>query len=168
MSLNIYDITIPLFIRALTNLDAQLTKAEEWAKENGVTDSQLATASIIADMRPLTFQVQTASNTAKNTITRVTGSPAVPMDDNETTIADLHTRIAKTLDLLKSVKKEDFDGKEDAVVKLVTGGKEIEFTGLVYVQYFGIPNFWFHVVTAYDILRAKGVPVGKLDFLGRP
>lgn len=168
MPLNLYDLTIPLFIRALTNLDAQLTKAEQWAKEHSVSDSDLATGSLIADMRPLTFQIQTASNTAKNTITRIAGSAAVPMDDNEKTIADLHARISKTIEMLKAAKREDFEGKEAAEVKFVTGGKEMVFTGLKYVQGFALPNFWFHVVTAYDILRSKGVPIGKMDFLGTP
>jgi hypothetical protein len=69
---------------------------------------------------------------------------------------------------LKAAKREDFEGKEDVEVKFVTGGVELVFTGLKYVQFFAVPNFWFHVVAAYAILRAKGVPVGKRDFLGAP
>lgn len=166
MSVNLYDFTVPLFIRSLTNLDAQLTKASTWAKENNVPEEDLISAKLYPDMRPLPFQIQTASNTAKGTVSRLTGSAPVPMDDNETTMAQLHDRITKTLEVLKAAKREDFEGVDKNEVKFTTGGHEMTFTGLVYTQGYVVPNYWFHVVTAYAILRNKGVPLGKRDFLG--
>jgi len=166
MSVNIYDFTIPIFIRALTNLDACLKKAEEWAKEKGISADELCDARLIDDMRPLAFQIQVASDTAKNTITRVAGAAAVPMEDNETTMAQLHERIQKTLEVLKGVMKEQFEGKHDATISLKIRNQERDFTGLQYTQSFALPNFFFHVTTAYSIMRAKGVPLGKADYLG--
>jgi len=167
-TLNLYDITVPIFIQSLTTLDAQLTKAEEWAKENNVPLEELTSARLHPDMHPLLFQVTTASNTAKKSVTRITGTELATFEDNEKTFPELHERIAKTIALLKDVKREYFEGKEDADVLLKTGGHEVMFKGLRFAQFFALPNFFFHIVTAYDILRNKGVPVGKLDFLGKP
>ena len=107
------------------------------------------------------------SNSAKGTITRVAGATAAPMEDNEKTFKDLYERIEKTVELLRSVKREDFEGKDDKEVRFKPGGgKEYVMTGTEYVVKFAVPNFMFHAVTAYDILRKEGVPIGKPDWLG--
>lgn len=115
--------------------------------------------------KPLKFQVQTASNTAKSILTRIADQDNVEMEDNETTYQQLIDRTQKTIDALKGAKAENFVGKEDQEVSLFQG--KYKFTAVSYLQIFGLPNFFFHVTTAYDILRSEGVPVGKLDFLGR-
>lgn len=86
------------------------------------------------------------------------------MEDNETTFEQFYKRLEKTIDVLKGAKREDFEGKEDAEVSMLNG--KFKFSGLTYVQSYGLPNFFFHVTTAYAILRKEGVPVGKLDYLG--
>lgn len=168
MPLNLYDFTIPIYIRAFINLDQQLIKASEWAQSNSILEADLVSSCLIADMNSLIFQVQAASKTAINTIPHITGSAPVPLEYNETTMADLHRRIAWMIEILKREKREDLEGKEDAEVSLMVGETEIALTGEQYVQRFALPNFLFHVVVAYAILRAKGVPLGKGDFLGEP
>ena len=166
MSVNLYDFTIPIFIRALTSLDACLKKGEEWAKEKGISADELCDSRLIEDMRPLAFQIQVASNTAKNSVVRVAGTAAVPMEDNETTTAQLHERIQKTLVVLKGVQREEFEGKHDVTVHIKNSRVDRDFTAVQYLQRFALPNFFFHVTTAYAIMRAKGVPLGKADYLG--
>ena len=119
-------------------------------------------------MNPLSFQIQICSNTAKGICHRVAGLPEVPMADDETTLEQLYTRINRTLEVLREAegKKEAFEGKEGSEVVMKAGGKEWKFTGLGYLQEFALANFWFHMVTAYNILRKEGVPVGKMDYLG--
>lgn len=87
------------------------------------------------------------------------------MPDKESTLAELQTRISKTLDILKNVKESDVNGKEHKEIVIKTGAAEMKWDAVGYVQEFVLPNFYFHVTTAYDILRHQGVPVGKKDFL---
>jgi hypothetical protein len=107
------------------------------------------------------------SDTAKFTMSRLSGIAAPPMPDTETTLNDLRTRIANTIDYVKSVPASAVDGSEDKDVVLKTPGGDMPFKGLAYLTGFALPNFFFHLTTAYAILRHNGVPLGKLDFLGR-
>ncbi|KAJ9660851.1 hypothetical protein H2201_006743 [Coniosporium apollinis] len=166
MPISLYDLSVPLFIRTLTNLAGILKKAEQYADDNGIPHSDFLTARLAADMLPFTFQIQSCSNTAKNSAVRVADTVAVPMEDNESTFAELQARIAKTIDVLKGVDPSKYDGTEEKEVVLKFPGKEFKFTGQSYLLTFAIPNFFFHATTAYDILRSKGVPLGKADFLG--
>ena len=165
---NMYDGSVYFYINGMRTLAHILKKAEEHCKENNIPEKEFMEARLAPDMNPLPFQIQTASNTAKNTLVRVLKSEAHPMDDNESTFAELQERIKKTLIILREVKREDFDidVNEDIIVKMGSLG-EIPFTKMSYVQNFGVPNFYFHVTTAYAILRMKGVKIGKDDF-GRP
>ena len=167
MSVSLYDITVPVFIRALNNLSEILKKGEAFADEKGLKHKELLEARLYEDMGPLTSQIQRLSDTAKFVAVRVGQIDNVPMEDNEVSFADLHARIEKTIGVLKSVSPEQMAGREDAEVILKVGGNEVPFTGTSYILGFAIPNFYFHVTTAYDILRHKGVPVGKRDYLGR-
>jgi hypothetical protein len=117
-------------------------------------------------MHPLTAQIQRASDTAKGVVTRIGGGENVAMPDEEQTIADLKARIAKTIAVLKSADRAAFEDKEGAKVEIVTPNRTLVFTGKSYVLDFCIPNFFFHVTTAYALLRKEGVPVGKMDYLG--
>lgn len=166
MTISLYDLTVPVFIRNLTNLSAILAKGEAFAAEKGIDPAELVTARLFEDMAPLSGQIQRASDTAKFAVVRLGGIDNVAMADEETTFADLHARIDKTIALLESVPREAIDGKEDAAVTLQTPNRTTEFTGQSYALGFVLPNFYFHVTTAYAILRHKGVPIGKRDFLG--
>ncbi len=165
--LSLYDITVPGFIRALQNMDAFLAKGADWFAEKGRPESELTTARLFEDMAPLTGQIQRASDSAKGLAVRVGGIENVPMPDEEVTIADLRARIAKTIAVLQATPREGFDGKEDATVEVKTPRATMTFTGKDYVLGFVIPNFYFHVTTAYALLRKEGVPIGKMDYLGR-
>lgn len=166
MATALYDLTVPVFIRNFENLSKILTKAEAFATEKGIDPNELLTARLYEDMAPLTRQIQIASDTAKGAAVRLGSLDNVPMADEETSFADLQARIAKTMDFLKAAPREAIDGKEAASVSLVTPNRTFEFTGIDYALNFVLPNFFFHVTTAYAILRMKGVPIGKMDYLG--
>ncbi|TPG55007.1 DUF1993 domain-containing protein [Sphingomonas glacialis] len=166
MSTSLYDLTIPIFIRNLESLDAVLSKGEAFASEKGIDPSELLEARLYEDMAPLISQIQRVSDSAKGTAVRLGGVENVVMADEEKTFADLHARIAKTIAFLKTVPRDAIDGKEEAQVTLQTPRQTFDFTGLSFVQTFVLPNFYFHMTTAYGLLRMKGVPLGKLDYLG--
>src|SRR6202000_2692176 len=128
----------------------------------GIPHSELIEGRIVADMNDLPFQIQTASNTAKFLAVRVAGVTNEPWDDNEKTFEELQGRITKTLKFLENTKREDFEGKDTSEVNW----RDMKFSGLNYVNNYALPNFFFHATTAYNILRMKGVEVGKADWLG--
>jgi uncharacterized protein len=167
MSISMYKASAPVFLRMLGNLDALLEKAEANAKERGFDPNLLVTSRLAPDMRPLSAQIQFASDTSKGTIARLSGGAAPAMADTETTIHELRTRIANTIDYIKSVPANAVDGSEEREVVLKFPNGEMKFKGLDYLTGFALPNFMFHVTTAYAILRHNGVPLGKQDFLGR-
>ena len=166
MTLSLYDLTVPVFIRTLNNLSAVLEKGRAFADAQGMDHSVLLEARLYPDMAPLTAQVQRASDTAKGAAVRIGGVANVVMEDKETSFAELQDRIAATIAFLESVPRAAMDGQETAAVELITPGGAIPFTGQSYVLSFATPNIYFHVTTAYALLRMHGVPVGKLDYLG--
>lgn len=161
MTFSIYDASVPVFANALTSMKAWLDKA---AAEKSEAD--LLSASLAADMRPLPAQFQMASDTAKNAVARLCGITAPTMPDTEATFAELQVRCDKTI---------DFITKADPVLLAASGDREVvltfpngmgyRFRGAEYLTGFALPNFFFHVTTAYAILRAEGVSMGKPDFL---
>ncbi|KAK9388138.1 hypothetical protein V1515DRAFT_533893 [Lipomyces mesembrius] len=165
MSPPLYDFSIPLFIHGLGTLSHIIKKGEEYANEKGNPLSELVEWRLTPDMKPLSFQVQTACDTAKNTVAQIFGTEPVFIDDNETTIEALQARIAKTIELLKAADASKFAGKEEVEVIFKAGRMERLMTGQSYLTSFALPNFFFHLNTAYAILRTKGVPIGKLDYL---
>jgi uncharacterized protein len=162
---SLYEISIPPMIKGLKTLTNILQKAEEFAKEKNIPLSDLVEGRLVADMLPLSKQIQIASNTAKNVPVRVGGTEAVPMEDTEITFPQLYERINATVKLLQDTDAKVLEGKETAEVVMKTGSGDKTFTGQSYVLGFALPNFYFHVTTAYAILRSKGVPIGKKDFL---
>jgi uncharacterized protein len=166
MTLSLYDVSIPVFVRAFGNLSAILEKGRAFADEHGMPHAELIEARLIADMAPLSAQVQRCSDTAKGVAVRVGQVPNVVMEDKESSFEDLQERIARTVELLRSVPADSMIGREDARVTLPVPGGEVPFTAQGFVLGFALPNFFFHVTTAYALLRMKGVPVGKLDYLG--
>jgi hypothetical protein len=162
----LYDLTVPVFIRGLNILSALLEKGAAFAAEKGIDPATLTDARLIEDMNPLTAQIQSACDTAKGTVTRLGELEPVAMADTEQTFEDMQARIARTIALLKAAPRDRIDGREDATVVLKVPGGEIPFTGRSHVLTFSLPNFYFHVGIAYALLRKAGVPLGKLDYLG--
>lgn len=167
MTISMHKASAPVFLRMLTNLDQLLAKAEENARARGFDPNLLVTQRLAPDMRPLSSQIQLASDSAKGAMARLSGGTPPAMPDTETTIDQLRARIAATIDYVKSVPAEAVDGSEERDVVLKTPSSDIPFKGLAFLTGFALPNFLFHVTTAYAILRHSGVPLGKMDFLGR-
>jgi hypothetical protein len=166
MATELYDLTVPVFTRALKALSGLLDRAVEHAGEAGA-DALLA-ARLAPDMHPLSKQVQIACDSAKLCVARLSGVEAPVHEDTETTVPELKARIAATLDYIGSVPRAAVDGQEDRDVVLKFPGGEWPFKGRAYVTGFALPNFFFHVTTAYGLLRQAGAPIGKRDFLGVP
>ena len=164
MATELYDLTVPVFTRALKALSGLLDKAVAHAGEAGA--EALLANRLAPDMHPLSKQVQIACDGAKLCVARLSGAEAPVNEDVETTIPELKARIAATLEYIGSVPREAIDGQEGKDVVLKFPGGEWPFKGQGYVIGFALPNFFFHVTTAYDLLRQAGVPLGKRDFLG--
>lgn len=166
MATELYDLTVPVFTRALKALAGLLDKAVGHAGEAGA--EALLSNRLIEDMHPLSKQIQIACDSAKLCVARLSGVEAPVNEDTETTIPELQARIASTLAYVGSVPRAAIDGQEDREVVLKFPGGEWPFKGQAYVIGFALPNFFFHVTTAYGLLRQAGVPIGKRDFLGAP
>ncbi|GJC87144.1 hypothetical protein ColLi_09982 [Colletotrichum liriopes] len=166
-SLTVYDAVIPVFTKGLKTFDHILNKAEEHAKANNVDANTYPEARLVEDQLPLTFQVQNATKTVKTNIARLTGVELEPFENKEKTIEDLHKRIQEALDLLSKVDAAAVNAKADNEVDLpIFGGKVLKVTAKEAALSHGVPNFFFHLNAGYAILRSKGVPVGKADYLG--
>ena len=166
MSISMYQASLPVLVRGMTNLQVILGKAEAHAAEKQIDPSVLINARLAPDMLPLLRQVYIVSDTAKGCAARLAGIEAPKYEDVEQTFDELQARLQKTIDYLKEFKPEQIDGSEERAITLKMRSGAIEFTGLSYLLGFVLPNFYFHVTTAYDILRHNGVELGKLDYLG--
>jgi hypothetical protein len=162
-----YQASVPVFLHGFANLSAILDKGLAFADEQGVDPDALVQARLIEDMGPLSSQVQRASDTAKGCAARLAGIDMPSFEDNETTFPELQDRISRTVAFLQTVRPEQIDGSEERDVLLTAGKQSFAFKGQEFLLQHALPNFFFHVTTAYDILRHKGVPVGKRDYLGR-
>ena len=162
MTFSIYDASAPLFMRTLTNMQAWLDKAIAQSGD----EATLMGAKLADDMRPFPFQFQAASDSAKNAVARLTGGEAPSMPDTEASFEELKERCRKTIRYIGSIDSAAYDGAAEREVELkFPNGMGYRFTGADYLTGFVLPNFFFHVTTAYALLRANGVPVGKPDFL---
>jgi hypothetical protein len=166
MSVSLYDVSVPVFTLALNNLASVLDKAVSHAEEKKVDPKVLVEARLIIDMLPLSKQVQIACDNAKGPAARLAGVEIPKHEDNETTITELKARVAKTLDFIKGLKPEQFQGADTREILLKFPQTTLKFTGLNYLTNFALPNFFFHVTMAYAVLRKNGVTLGKQDFLG--
>ena len=161
MSFGIYDASAPVFVSSLTNMRGWLNKAAEENSESALMDARLA-----PDMRPFPAQYQMASDSAKNALARLTGTEAPSMPDTEKSFSELIERCDRTIEYLRSFDARSLDGSEDReVVITFPNGMGYRFLGGQYLAGFALPNFFFHVTTAYAILRSAGVSLGKPDFL---
>lgn len=167
MSLSIYDVTVPTYVRALTALAAVMEKGRVHAENEKIDPSVLLGMRLFPDMLPLTKQVQIATDNAKGGAARLAQVEAPKFEDNETTFAQLHERLEKTIAFLKGLSAKQFEGAAERPVTLKFPHRTFEFkSGLEYLQTFATPNVYFHCTTAYAILRHAGVKIGKADFLG--
>lgn len=163
MPISMYDATVPVLLRGLTVLSDLLDKGERHA---GPAAAELVGARLAPDMLTLAGQVQRASDTAKFAAARLTGGEAPPFVDDETTLDALRERCARTATFLRGVAPEAFAGSETRIVTFGGGASKWTLPGETYLLTFALPNFFFHLTTAYDILRHQGVPIGKRDYLG--
>ncbi len=163
--LSIYQATVPVFARGLGILSGLLRKGEAHAIASGVDPATLIAARLAPDMLTLAGQVQRASDTAKLAASRLTGAEAPAFPDEEATFAELQDRISRTVKFLEPLTAAQFDGAETRTITIGSGDSKRQLSGDSYVLTFALPNFFFHVTTAYDILRHAGAPIGKRDYL---
>ncbi|MFZ1872587.1 MAG: DUF1993 domain-containing protein [Chania sp.] len=166
MSLSIYAHSPAQFVRGLQNLSSLLKKGEQFLHEKQLAESTLLDARLAADMFPLLRQVQITSDTAKGAVARLSGQEVPAMPDNEASFAELHQRIEKTIAYLQRFQPDDFADADVRTITLQSKSREFSFTAEGYLLTFAIPNFYFHLTTAYAILRHHGVELGKMDYLG--
>ena len=168
MTISMYQASVPVFIRMLNNLVAILEKGAAHAETKKIDPSVLVNTRLAPDMFPLSKQVQIASDIAKRGAARLAEVDAPDFEDNETTLSELIQRIQKTVSYLETLTHEQIDGSEEKTITLPVGGNTLSFQGMPFLLHFVLPNVYFHVTTAYDILRHCGVELGKQDFLGKP
>jgi len=166
MSISMYQASVPVFIRYLGNLKAILEKAATHAEAKKIDPATLVNSRLFPDMLPLSRQIQLASDMAKSGPSRLAGTEPPRFEDTESTIPQLLERIDKTVAHLKGFSTGQIDGSEDRSISLNTAKGPLNLKGLPYLTQFLLPNFLFHVSTAYGILRHNGVELGKADYLG--
>ena len=167
MKITVQAVTVDLFVNALTNLSALLEKGVASATARKFDPNVLVNARLAPDMFPLSKQVQIACDVAKNGTARLADVEPPRFEDNEKTFEELRARITRTIDYIKSVPAQSFEGAEDRDIKVPAGpDKFLDFKGLGFIQSFALPNVFFHITIAYAILRHNGVDVGKRDYLG--
>jgi hypothetical protein len=168
MTISMYQASAPRFVNMLRNLSALIEKADAHGAAKKIDPAALTAFRLYPDMFPFTRQVQIACDTAKGAVARLAGVEIPKHEDVEQTFAELQSRIAKTIDFIESVKPERVDGSEEKEIVLPMRSGERRFKGMQYLLGFAYPNFYFHVTTAYNILRHNGVEIGKADFIGKP
>jgi uncharacterized protein len=167
MTLSIYSASVPVFNQMLSALSDVLSKAEVHAGEKNIDPNALLQARLFPDMFPLVRQVQIAVDFSKGVTSRLAGVEVPSWPDTETTFADLQALIAKALAHIGSLDAGQFTDSENKEIVLRPGTpKEKKLAGSAYLQHYGLPQFFFHVTTAYAILRHNGVDIGKRDFMG--
>jgi len=166
MTLSMYQASVPVFVRGLESLSAILNKAAAHAEAKKIDPTVFINARLAPDMFALARQVQIASDAAKGCVARLAGAEVPSYPDTETTFPDLLARVAKTIAFVKGFNAAQIDGSEDRKVTLKMRGEDRSFRGQAYLFNLALPNFYFHVTTAYDILRHNGVELGKSDYLG--
>ena len=166
MSLSLYQSSVPAFERSLRAFLVVLDKAELHAKARNFDPTNYLALRLAPDMFPFVRQVQTFCDTAKNASARLAGKTAPAFEDNEATFKDLRDRVGRTLDYIATLEAEAIDAGAERDIVLALGSGALRAKGGNYFIHFALPNFYFHLTTAYDILRAAGVEIGKRDFLG--
>jgi hypothetical protein len=166
MSLSLYESSVPVYERSLKAFLAILDKAEEHATARKFDPNSYLAMRLSPDMWPLVRQVQAFCDHAKNASFRLAGKEPPVKEDKETTVAELRARIEATLEMLKSIDANAMEGGETGEIVIPAGANKLKLPGVDYLLHFAMPNFYFHLTTAYDILRASGVEIGKRNFIG--
>jgi uncharacterized protein len=167
MSISMYTACVPVLKQFLTGLNEILKKAEDHATEKKIDLNALLQARLFPDMFALTRQVQIAADFAKGMVARLAGVEVPSYEDNEQTFEELRARIARTLAFIDTITPEQFEGSETREILLNPGTpRERKFAGQIYLLQFGLPQFFFHVTTAYSLLRHNGIAIGKKDYMG--
>jgi len=168
MTLSMYQASVPRFINMLTNLSAILDKTQAHVDAKKLDETALTSFRFYPDMLPMSKQVQIACDTAKGLVARLAGVEIPAYEDNEKTLADLKTRIAKTMAFIQTFTPAQIDGTEDKDIVVKRGEKETHYKGMQFLLGHALPNLYFHVTTTYAMLRHNGVEIGKRDYLGNP
>ncbi len=166
MKISMHAMSVDVFARMLGNLSALLEKGAAYAQQRKFEPAVLLASRLAPDMFPLTRQVQVACDLAKNSVARLAGQEPPRFPDTEASFEELHARIARTVDYLKSIPASALEGAETRDIKVPSRGETLEFRGLEFLEHWAIPNVFFHVTMSYAILRHNGVELGKRDFLG--
>lgn len=165
-TISMYNASIPAFIKMLNNLNAILDKASTWAQTKKIDEKYLMTSRLALDMLPFTKQIQIATDVVKGCAARLAGVDIPKYEDNEASFVELKARVSKTIVFLQTLTAQQIDGTEEKSIELKFGANSFMFTGLDYLLTFANPNLYFHVTTAYAILRHNGLEIGKKDYLG--
>lgn len=163
---SMYQISVPVYIRRLNGLAACLKKAQALYTDKKYDETSLVNQRLFPDMFHFAKQVQAATDHARNSGARLAGMEPPAVEANEKTLAELVARVEKTVEFLKGLKPEQIDGSEDKTISFVMRGNQMTYKGLDFLLNSNMPNFYFHMTTAYNILRCNGVEIGKRDFMG--
>lgn len=166
MPLSMYQASVPPLLQLLNSLSAILDKAQSHCTARKIDPAVILTDRLYPDMFAFTRQVQIATDHAKGMVARLAGADVPVFADDEKSFDDLKRRLAKTIDFVSGFTAAQIDGSEEKHIAIKIGSQEKEFSGQNYLIHFALPNFYFHVTTAYDILRHDGIDVGKKDFIG--
>ena len=168
MTLSMYQASVPRFINALNNLSAILDKAQAHVDAKKLDEATLTSFRLFPDMLPMARQILIATDTAKGLAARLAGVEIPVYDDTEKTLGELKARIAKTVAYLQTFRPEQIDGTENKEIVIKRGDKETRYHGMQFLLGHAVPNVYFHITTAYNILRHNGVEIGKRDYIGTP
>ena len=168
MAISMYQVSAPRFANTLKNLSTILDKAQAHYEAKKYDASGIMGFRLFPDMFPFARQVQVACDTAKGAVARLAGVEIPKHEDTEQTFAELKARIEKTLDFINTIKAAQVDGSEEKEIVMKMRSGEVKFKGMQYLLGHALPNFYFHVTTAYNILRHNGVELGKRDYIGQP
>lgn len=166
MTLSMYQASVPVFLQGLSSLSAILDKAAAQAAERRIDPSVLLNDRLAPDMLPFTRQVQIAFDHAKGATARLAGTEVPKFEDVEKTFDELKQRLSRVTAFVRGFDTAQIDGSEEREITLPIGSNTMTFTGQAYLQHFALPNFFFHLTTAYAILRHNGIAIGKRDFIG--
>jgi hypothetical protein len=168
MTISMHQASVPRITNMLNNLGAILDKAQAHVDAKKLDAAALTNARLFPDMLAMNRQVHIATDTAKGVVARLAGVEIPAYEDNEVSFADLKARVDKTVAFVQSFSPEQIDGTEDKAIVTKRGDKETHYTGMQFLLGHAMPNVYFHVTTAYNILRHNGVEIGKRDYLGQP
>jgi uncharacterized protein len=166
MTISMYQASAPVFVKMLGNLKGILQKAATHAQAKKIDDMTFLSARLFPDMLPFASQVHIATDFARGTCARLAGAEPPSIESDEKTLAELISRVERSIEYVKSVKPGDIDGSETRVIERPVRGVPRKFNGLNYLLGFALPNFYFHLSIAYALLREGGVEIGKTDFIG--